>query len=247
MKDELIVFKHIGKTGGTSLRYSIMAELEPKEVLLCYGKALAHDERCLMHEECERAKNSNSEKDWADYIRLIVNLLNDDRGIRVVYGHFVAPHYSMRGSIDVSSWNEISSRETRFFAMMRHPYTHIISLYGRYLRQFPNERMDFKEWIATPKLDGGGHSMRASYLANSQEQKWLRHKTSEYDKFEKILFFEEYAEGLAVMSDVLGVELKEQRKNIHPNSLERSAETDRLIDENCSNMLRLYDHFWSKR
>jgi len=208
MKDEVIIFMHIHKTGGTSLRHSILEAIDPEKLLLCYTKMLSH-KRVLFNEECEAAKKSD---DWDDYYRLIDRRLAEDDKLKLVYGHLVPP--------------KITSRYARYFAMMRHPYTHVISLYHMRLRAQPD--IEFKDWV------------------KQENTLWLNYKT-EYEQYEKILFYEEYLEGLAVMSDVLGCELKEQRRNVHPKTIERSADTDRLIDEYRPEMLRLYDSFWGKR
>jgi hypothetical protein len=216
MKD-VIVFKHIGKTGGTSLRHSILDAVEHERILLCYARGLEHP-RCLLRDECEAAKRGRHD---APYREGVDKLLAEDDKLDLIYGHFVP--------------SEITSRNGRYFGMMRHPYTRVLSLYHRALRQWPDETSDFESWVKGPFTD-----ILIGTVCFDKRMKG-------YESFEKILFYEEYQEGLAYMSGLLGVELKEQRQNIHPKVVERSVETDRLIDEYCSDMLHLYDHFWSKR
>jgi hypothetical protein len=220
---DVIVFEHIGKTGGTSLRHSVMEAVEPERVLLCYGKALGGNPRCLLHREFEEARDSGSTERWNQFYAMIDRLLAEDARIELVFGHLVP------------SADRITSRDARHFTMMRHPHTRVLSLYHHRLRQWPDETPDFESWVKGPKK---GPFARAGRLEDQIER---------YERYEKILFYEEYFEGLAYMSEVLGVELKEQRQNIHPKVADRSAETDRLIDECCPDMLRLYDHFWSNR
>ena len=221
MKD-MIVFKHVGKTGGTSLRHSILDAVEHERILLCYAGGLNHP-RCLLRDECEVVRRSvaHDEATHASYREAVDKLLAEDDKIDLIFGHFVP--------------SEITSRNGRYFGMMRHPYTRVLSLYHRALRQWPDETSDFESWVKGPFAD---ILLEVGPLDGIIEG---------FEPYEKILFYEEYLEGLAFMSDLLGVELKEQKSNIHPKVIERSAETDRLIDEHCSDMLRLHDHFWSKR
>jgi hypothetical protein len=65
-------------------------------------------------------------------------------------------------------------------------------------------------------------------------------------KYEKILFFEAYNKALEYMSEVLGVELKEYHENISTNYVERSAETDNLIDRYLVDAMKLYDFLFKR-
>jgi hypothetical protein len=223
MKSEVIVFRHLGKTGGTSLRNSITDVVELDTLLFCYGRPTdKYPERCLLYKECAKAKQIQSDEEWNHYYHLIDDLLENDKRIRILFGH------------EPPMIESINSRPARFFTMLRNPYTQMLSRYHHQLRRQPDNLITFGQWVRLSKDEGGIDDIEEDDIA-------------EFKRYEKILFYEEYTTALDFMSDVLGVRLTEQKLNIHPKIIRRTTDTDRLIDIHFPERVRMYNDFWKLR
>jgi hypothetical protein len=224
---EVIILKHSPKTGGTSLRHSIHEACKAEEILYLYREPLL--DRSLLHRQIsELRKCYDGNIFWQKLCILIDEKLVDDR-IKIVYGHSIPP---------VSIAKEfIRSREMRFFTMFRHPYTRMISHYNSLRRRSGDGFLGLEDWF---EHCFGGESYRDQYLIdyNSFEKYY-----EEYSQYEKILFYEEYQNGLDYLSDLLKFELKEYRENISTKYVGRSSETDKVVDRYLPHMVKLYDYF----
>jgi hypothetical protein len=221
---DVIIFKHEGKCGGTSLRLSLEEVFDAEEILYVYGTPI---NRALFHEICYEMRLCRpmpayldlSSKD-ADFKRLFTLVNKElDNGIRLVYGHFVPLSHIVEEAI---------SRPYRLFTMTRHPYSQQVSMYNHLRRvgEASATTRTFEEWIVN-------NATMAFYSVETMLES--------YGRYEKVLFYEEYKEGLDYMSNVIDKELKERRENTSAKYVERSGETDRLIDRYLPNHLRTYE------
>jgi hypothetical protein len=210
MNDEIIIFKHLAKTGGSSLRHSIHYSYDPNKIL--YNYALPILKRTKFIEECTECKRTYK---FDSYWKLIDNEINEDNNIKLLYGHFT-PRREF-----------ITKRKPRYFTMFRHPYTRLISLYN-FCTMLGETDLSFEDWI--PR----GSNFNAS------------EKIKEFEDYEKILFYEEYQEGLDFLSELLQTELHQRRDNVSNIFIERSDKTDELINRYQLNELKIYDHFRNK-
>jgi hypothetical protein len=219
---DVIIFRHQGKCGGTSLRASIHESkiFKPEEVLYAYASDVLG--RAILSKECKKVETG--EISYHDLYMLVNKELADGK-IKFVYGHYVPP------SFDIIE-KTITSRKFRLFTMFRHPYTRFISLYN-HRRKHNDMNMDFEEWISS-KYESNIYKHMSKL--NSHEA-----MIESYSKYEKILFYEEYKKGLEYMSNVVGKELKEYQENKSTMYVKRSEETDKLIEKYRSGNLKMYD------
>jgi hypothetical protein len=208
--DEVVMFTHAPKCGGTSLRLSISNAMRQEEIFYVYGQPISHGP-VPFHKEASYAREIG---EWDGYDELIDTYLGENPQIRLMYGH----HTPFVDSV--------SSRKVRAFTMVRHPYTAYVSYYNHSVRQW-GEKRPFEDWVKVAR----GNKRRMSY----------EDVRAELCKYENVFFFEEYSKSLERLSAILGVELSECRKNISARHLERSDETDRLVDKHLTPMLELYD------
>lgn len=209
--NRLLVFNHWPKCGGTSVRKSIVQVFGQEELLFCYGK--------------EHLLATLTPKHKTDFISTYMTLYRGehhrkideqvaDGRIQVVFGH-VAPLP-----------RSIKSRETIYVTMMRNPLTRFVSHYNHYARYLershPEESpVSFEDFI--------------------QRDIFGVEDVDAIDRYDHIFFYEQYSEGLAKFSELLGRPLQENRVNVSKAFLKRSEETDDIVRKYRRGRIQMYE------
>ena len=131
--NELFVFKHFGKCGGSSLRNSIREAFAVEESLFCYRTRGASVCQFVFEEYVQSRGHTDKDKLWDGYYELINNEVARPC-VKIVYGH-TAPFPG-----------RITSRPARYYTMMRHPLTRIVSSYNMHFRK-GNTRLPFDKFV----------------------------------------------------------------------------------------------------
>ena len=85
MGDDLFVFKHFGKCGGTSLRNSIREAFAVEETLIFYRKRGATVRQFVFEEYAQSSGYTERKKQWDGYYELVNNEVARTN-VKIVYG-----------------------------------------------------------------------------------------------------------------------------------------------------------------
>lgn len=219
--NEVILFNHMTKSGGTSLRFALMKTYPACRVLFAYNRSGtgAFRDRDLIGEVAEETLE---QKGWDAHDRLYNNYLETNPGIDLIFGHRAPAVGSLK------------SREVRAFTMMRHPYTRYVSLYNHRVHH-DDEKRSFEDWIKN------NHEVRAFMRERSLED-----IKEELRKYERIFFFEHYDQEMAELGKILNITLDVVNVNPTPKAVKRSTETDKLIAEFAPLKIELYNFLYEK-